>query len=57
MCPTRDPELKYLCGLWLFLFKRYLKDATEGTCFISSGRLFQEDLIAEGKKNYKKDLY
>ena len=43
--------------LWLFLFKRYLKDATEGACFISSGRLFQA-LIAEGKKkNYKKDLY
>ena len=28
---------------------RYLKDATEGACFISSERLFHA-LIAEGKK-------
>ena len=34
------------------LFKRCLKDAMDGACFVSSGRLFQARIV-EGKKELK----
>ena len=46
------PALKYIGGLLRSLFKRCLKDAMDGACFVSSGRLFQARIV-EGEKELK----
>ena len=42
------PALKYIGGLLMSLFRRCLKDAMDGACFVSSGRLFHARIV-EGK--------
>ena len=49
------PKVKYIGGLLRSLFRRCLKDATDGACFVSSGRLFHARIV-EGKKELKYNL-
>ena len=53
--PFLEPTLKYLGGVYLFLFRRNLKEETVGDFFVSSGRSFQAR-IDEGRKELKNRL-
>ena len=49
MCPILAPQLKYLGGLLIFIFKRYLKAATDEDDLTSFGREFHARMV-EGRK-------
>ena len=53
--PFLEPALKYLGGILMFLFRRYLKAASESAPLISSDRSFQA-LIVDGKSELRKRL-
>ena len=48
MCPILVPQLKYLGGLLIFIFKRYLKTATDKDDLTSFGREFHARMV-EGR--------
>ena len=53
--PFLVPALKYLVGILMILFRRYLKAATECIPLVSSNRSFKA-LMVDGKNELKKRL-